>query len=227
MHPFIRQWPLELILGQLGSTGARGCGGRRLWSAPSQRETIAVIAMEITATPPTTPPTISPVFELLPPVDEGLERAEGESPIVNDTAKLVGGDWVPVTVAATVPVTAPEGPSNAPGDISGVSIKQDVGETLMVGEKNRDDSHHQLHATDWSSKRSRPGRCCEYVAMENNNRNELRRRGEPIGGCVSLKGQCWGTCGPFAPSSMPTQYFLLRGNSRSKRQSLRAVRCVI
>jgi hypothetical protein len=38
MHSFIRQWPLELILGQLESTAARGCGGRRLWSLPSQRE---------------------------------------------------------------------------------------------------------------------------------------------------------------------------------------------
>ena len=73
------------------------CGRRR-----RREKKIAVITMEIIATPPTTPPTIAPVFELLPPVDEGPERAEGESPIVNDTAKLVGGDWGPVAVAATV-----------------------------------------------------------------------------------------------------------------------------
>ena len=48
---------------------------------------IAVIAMEITATPPTTPPTIAPVFDLLRPVDEEPERAEGASPAVTDTAE--------------------------------------------------------------------------------------------------------------------------------------------
>lgn len=37
----------------------------------------------------------------------------------------------------TVPVTTPDGPSNAPGDISGVSIEQDVGETLTVRKKQR------------------------------------------------------------------------------------------
>jgi hypothetical protein len=37
MHPFIRQWSLKLIHGQLGYLGSR-CGGWHLWSLPSQRE---------------------------------------------------------------------------------------------------------------------------------------------------------------------------------------------
>jgi hypothetical protein len=73
----------------------------------------------ITTTPPTTPPMMAPVFELLFGEGEGVGfTAEEGSPRNDDVAPLRVPD------AGTV---APEGPSIAPGACSGESRKQDVG----------------------------------------------------------------------------------------------------
>jgi hypothetical protein len=74
--------------------------------------------MAITATPPTTLPTMVPVFELLLPEDDGPDDLLGE----DECKEVTVGETV-ISPAAEE-VTEPEVPINAPGPISGRSKKR-------------------------------------------------------------------------------------------------------
>ena len=73
--------------------------------------------MAITATPPTTLPTMVPVFELLLPEDDGPDDLLGE----DECKEVTVGETV-ISPAAEE-VTEPEVPINAPGPTSGRSKK--------------------------------------------------------------------------------------------------------
>jgi hypothetical protein len=76
--------------------------------------------MAITATPPTTLPTMVPVFELLLPEDDGPGDLLGE----DECEEVTVGETV-ISPAAEE-VTEPEVPINAPGPISGRSKRGTV-----------------------------------------------------------------------------------------------------
>lgn len=79
-----------------------------------KKKTIAAAAMEMAATPPTTPPAMAPTFVLLPVcVGAGV-------PEENLSGTVLCGDTGPVADAETV---APEA-STAPGASSGESVKK-------------------------------------------------------------------------------------------------------
>lgn len=85
-----------------------------------RKRTKAIAARAITITPPTTPPTMAPMFELLFGVDEEVGfTVEEDSPKSDDVVPL----RVPEaeTVAPETETAAPEGPSIAPGAFSGES----------------------------------------------------------------------------------------------------------
>ena len=57
-----------------------------------RKKKIATTAMAMTATPPTTPPTIMPVFGLLPPEGDGVAEAVINTP--GDISGLSKNMWV-------------------------------------------------------------------------------------------------------------------------------------
>ncbi len=90
--------------------------------------------MAITATPPTTLPTMVPVIELLFPKDDGpdnlLGEDESEEVTVGETVISLAAEEVTVGETVISPaaeeVTEPEVPINAPGPTSGRSKKGTV-----------------------------------------------------------------------------------------------------
>ena len=126
------------------------CGRGRL------RKKTPTAAMAITATPPTAPPTIAPIFELLPLEGEGVGEEDDDDR--NDDGEIVDGDKGDGVVTAgkfvgfeddreLVPVGPElalevfEKPINAPGLISGVSKKNLDGNGHIKGWG--EDSYHQ------------------------------------------------------------------------------------
>src|SRR5258707_5989680 len=104
--------------------------------------------MEMAAIPATTPPTMAPAFELLPP--------ESDEDPVKDALDALGEV-----------VDTPEGPNVAPGPYSGLSISN-VGEIATEGERKdrRHGAHHLLDTLRWRANYSLSGALCEYVAIE-------------------------------------------------------------
>ena len=94
---------------------------------------IATPAKKIAATPPTTPSTMKPLFELL--FDEGEEVVEEEevgSTVEDDLPESDDVALLPVPEAEAV---APEKPSTAPGPCSGESRNRTWCEALIMGER--------------------------------------------------------------------------------------------
>src|SRR5229473_2316948 len=114
------------------------------------------MAMETATIPPTTPPAMAPMFELLPP--------EPDEDPVKDGVRVEVGVREVVEVVDT-----PLGPKNAPGPYSGLSMSN-VGETIAEGErKDRGhDTHHLLEALRKGTRCYYAGVYCEYVAIEEN-----------------------------------------------------------
>ena len=113
-----------------------GCDGPSISNAADgafgrfhRTQKVPITAMATSAIPPTTPPTIAPVFEL--PLREGDDVGEREVEDVGGVVtagKFVGNGEVPVG-----PLVAElETPINSPGPISGLSKK-------CEGEGARDD----------------------------------------------------------------------------------------
>ena len=97
-----------------GPTPGRAADGACGRCRRMKKKTIAAAAMEMAATPPTTPPAMAPTFVLLPVcVGAGV-------PEENLSGTVLCGDTGPVADAETV---APEA-STAPGASSGESVKK-------------------------------------------------------------------------------------------------------
>jgi hypothetical protein len=124
--------------------------------------------MEIAATPPTTPPTIAPVFELLPPLDVGAGRPVEESPEWAETEVVWDPTDPPVVAPAAWLVTLLEVPSNLPGSISGESKSIGHGcEKLTVRKKKRIPTANGLRLIGIPIIPRLE--CCKYVAIEKKN----------------------------------------------------------
>jgi hypothetical protein len=98
------------------------------------------MAAAITATPPTTPPAMAPVFEL-PPPGSGVG-----DPVEDGLREYVG--------VVDTPEGTLEGLMSEPGPASGVSIKT-WSETVTRRKDRRDDAHHQRNTICLGSNRSR------------------------------------------------------------------------
>jgi len=98
--------------------------------------------MVTTATPPTTPPAIAPVFELLPPENVDGGGNDGEEVVGgNDDNRVMGGSAVGNGKASVELVAKLGEPMNSPEPISGESTKYIC---ELSKEKDRDeDSYHR------------------------------------------------------------------------------------
>ena len=113
---------------------------------------------------PTTPPTIAPVFELLP-FEGGVRVSDG----VDADNVLVGdGDPVEDTARVEVDVYTPDAPKIAPGPYSGVSISNVSGRLQRQEEREHkgDNAHHQRYAMHWHPNCFRSGTCCYYSTVK-------------------------------------------------------------
>jgi len=100
-------------------------------------------AIAITTAPPIAPPTMAPVFELLPLEgdDEGWGDDEGEESEDVIAGKTVGfGEVVPVGPEPVVVLEVFELPINAPGPISGLSKRW-----ACEGEKEKTETRISYH----------------------------------------------------------------------------------
>jgi len=118
--------------------------------------------MTISATPPTTPPAMAPVFELPSPEDDG---PEGVAVREDENEEVIAGK--PVADGVIVPgglVVEELDPSiNTPGPISGLSKRRRY---EMSKEKTGEDSYHRWSSLSICSKdqNHRASVCDEHVS---------------------------------------------------------------